>query len=201
MKILCLYHNGCALELFEWLKKQGHEIICCSEKLEEHWCKGQNFDLTVSYTYRYILERDILSALNQNVVNIHNSYLPWNRGADPNIWSIAEDTPRGVTIHYMDTGLDKGSIIAQKLVGKKEGETLRSSYEELDKAAKELFREAFAFYKDWPQMKKRPLGMGTYHSLKDGEPIKSVIDTYELTADEFKERLKVLSNIKTGGIR
>jgi len=171
------------------------------EKLDEQWCREQKFDLAVSYTYRYILTRDILAALNHNVVNIHNSYLPWNRGADPNLWSLAGDTPRGVTLHYIDTALDKGYIIAQKLVGKDETETLRSSYEALDMAAKELFKEAFVFYKDWPEMKKLPLGKGSYHSLKDGELVKGVIDTYELRATEFKDRLKRTLHMETGGNR
>ena len=190
MKILCLYNNECAVELFEWIKEQGHETICSSEKLRAQWCREQKFDLAVSYTYRYILTEEILLLLNQNVVNIHNAYLPWNRGADPNIWSIVDDTPRGVTLHYMDTSLDKGSIIAQKLVGKKPGETLRSSYEELDKAAKELFKEAFIYYKDWPQMKKIPLSKGTYHSLKDGMTVKDIIETYDMSLDMFKKRLE-----------
>lgn len=189
MKILCLYNNACAEELFEWLREQGHETVCCSEKLDEEWCREQKFDLTVSYTYRYILKEKVLEALNNNVVNIHNAYLPWNRGADPNIWSIVEETPRGVTLHYMDASLDKGYIIAQKMVEKREGETLKSSYDDLDRAAKELFREVFPFYKDWQGMKKIPLGTGSYHSLKDGHQIKSVIDSYDLTTVEFKERL------------
>ena len=178
------------MELFEWLQSQGHETVYYSEKLEEKWCREQKFDLTVSYTYRYILGQNILEALHNNAVNIHNAYLPWNRGADPNIWSIIDDTPRGVTLHYMDASLDKGHIIAQKLVEKKEGETLKSSYDELDKAAKELFREAVPYYKYWQEMKKVPLGAGSYHSLKDGQRIKSVIDSYDLTTDEFKERIE-----------
>ena len=93
MKILCLYNNECALELFQWLKEQGHKTVVCTERLNVEWCRNQNFDLTVSYTYRYILTADILEALNGNVVNIHNSVLPWNRGADPNIWSIVKILP------------------------------------------------------------------------------------------------------------
>lgn len=190
MRILCLYHNECALDLFNWLKGQGNQITFYKEKISPEWCEKQQFDLTVSYTYRYILTREILEALGGNVVNLHNSYLPWNRGADPNIWSIVEDTPRGVTLHYIDIGLDKGPIITQKLVGKEDGETLRSSYEKLDREAKQLFKEAFAYYKDWPQMKKAPLDAGTYHSVKDGDKIKVMIDTYDITVKEFIKRLK-----------
>lgn len=190
MKILCLYGNECALELFEWLGEQGHDVTLCTEKVNPEWCKGRQFDLAVSYTYRHILTDAQLKALDYNAVNIHNSFLPWNRGADPNIWSIVDDTPRGVTLHYMDEELDRGGIIVQELVEEKLGETLHSSYEELDKAAKQLFRTAFAYYRHWPEMKKLPSGRGTYHSLKDGERIKSMIDDYDMTVVRFKERVK-----------
>lgn len=199
MKVLCLYQNKCAIELFQWIQEQGHEIVPYTKRLNVSWCREEKFDLAVSYTYRYILTQDILLALNHNVVNIHNSYLPWNRGADPNIWSIVDDSPRGVTLHYMDATLDKGYIIGQRLVGEEIGETLRSSYEKLDKTAKELFQEAFAFYEDWPNMKKIPLGKGTYHSVQDGTAIKSVIDTYELTVVEFKERLQAVLHTEADG--
>lgn len=192
MKILCLYNNECALELFGWLGAQGHDITLCAKKIDSDWCKAKQFDLAVSYTYRYILTKSHLAALDDNAVNIHNSFLPWNRGADPNIWSIIDGTPRGVTLHYMDESLDRGCIIAQQLVEKKPGETLRSSYEALDAVAKKLFRAAFAYYRHWPEMKKMPSGTGSYHSLKDGERMKAVIDTYDMTVDSFKERIKKL---------
>lgn len=189
MRILCLYNNECALSLFEWLEKQGHQILLCTDKIEAQWCKDQRFDLTVSYTYRYIITEDILDALNNNAVNIHTSYLPWNRGADPNIWSIVEETPRGVTIHYMDAGLDSGRIIAQSLVPLVENDTLKSSYDRLDEEAKRLFKSVFPFYKFWPEMRKKAEGRGTYHALNDGVEIKSMIQTYDVRVDIFKENI------------
>ena len=162
LKILGLYNNDCAVDLFEWLQEQGHEVILCTDRLDVAWCKEQHFDLAVSYTYRYILSSELLEALNNNVINLHNSLLPWNRGADPNLWSIAENTPRGVTLHYMDAGLDKGYVIAQDIVPdivpsvpsivsvpthekaeKAENiATLKTTYDALDLAAKSLFKKA-----------------------------------------------------------
>ena len=113
MKILCLYNNECALPLFDNIRKLGHETVLMTERLSLDYVKSENFDLAVSYTYRYIIPGDIIRALKGNIVNLHNSYLPYNRGADPNLWSFAEKTPRGVTLHYMDEGLDKGYIIVQ----------------------------------------------------------------------------------------
>lgn len=196
MKILCLYKNDCAIELFNWLERNGHTVVLWKEKLEESWCREQKFDLIVNYTYGFILTESVLKTLNYNAVNIYNSYLPWNRWADPNIWGILDDTPRGVTLHYMEPELDKGAIIAQKMVCDGEQGTLKSSYDNLDRAAKELFKETFKFYQYWTEMKKRSIFKGNYHSIKDGKVIYSVIDTYDLPVFELK---KGLTNYVGGG--
>lgn len=79
----------------------------------------------------------------------------------------------------MDVGLDKGYIIAQEVVDDIGNQTLHSSYMNLDTAAKGMFRKTFRYYWHWPGMEKICRREGTYHSLKDGEAIKSVIDTYD----------------------
>lgn len=190
MKILGLYNNELALELFQALTALGHEVTLMKERLDPEWCKSQGFDLTVSYTYRFLLNQEVIESLNNNVVNLHNSYLPWNRGADPNLWSIALKTPRGVSLHYVDTGLDKGELITQRLVLDTDQETLSSSYLNLHRAAIDMFLEAFSVYPHWQGMRKKALGKGSYHSVRDGERMKSVIDSYDLSIEEFRERLK-----------
>lgn len=198
MKILCLYNNECAIELFRWMEKEGHETYLSAARLDVNWCKEKRFDLAVSYTYRHIITEDALDAFHHNVVNLHNSYLPWNRGADPNIWSVIDDTPRGVSLHYVNSKLDKGDIIAQKLTVMEAGETLRSSYVKLDKEAKSLFKEAFRYYKYWPQMRKKAMGKGSYHSLADAADIKECIDTYDISFEEFRKRANdiIQKNVK-----
>ncbi len=194
MKILCLYNNPCAKELFDWLYEQGNETVLCSERFDANWCLSQQFDLAVSYTYRYILNREQIEALNRNVVNLHNSYLPWNRGADPNIWSLIDGTPRGVSLHYVDERLDKGNIIAQKFVMDSNDETFESSYQNLDQAAKELFKEAFRFYLYWREMQKVAVGKGSYHSTKDGMEIKKNIASYDMKVSDFRRGGVILLN-------
>lgn len=187
MKILCLYNNPCAVEMFEALREQGHEIVLMEEKLTAEWCREQQFDLAVSYTYRYILTAELLEALGNRAVNIHNSMLPWNRGADPNIWSIVDRTPRGVTLHFMDAALDKGYIIAQKTVEDTDEETFTSSYNNLDRAAKELLAEMMPLYPYWESMKKQAMGKGSYHSVADGRAIKELIPSYDMKISEFRK--------------
>lgn len=102
MKILGVFNNEYALELFQWLENEGHETVCCLDKLNAIWCRKWLFDLAVNYTYRYILSDDIISSFNNAI------------------------------------------------------------------------------------------GKGTYHALNDAMVIKSVIDTYDLSITEFRERLENL---------
>jgi len=101
------------------------------------------------------------------VINLHISLLPWNKGADPNLWSFLEDTPKGVTIHYVDRGVDTGDILAQQQVDYLPEDTLRTSYDRLSKAIEDLFKRV------WPDIRAGGLkslpqpGGGTYHRLND----------------------------------
>ena len=208
MKILCLYNNHIAVELFDWIGSQGHKITHYSERLDSSWCQNQSFDLTVSYTYRYILTSDVIEALNNNVVNIHTSYLPFNRGADPNIWSILDSTPRGVTLHYIDAQLDHGDVIAQTilppvlsvaegLVGRDSEDkrgypTLSSTYNDLDHAAKELFKTAFSYYPYWDGMRKSSTQTGSYHRSFELAEFKKQLDSYDVDIYTARKIYKAL---------
>src|SRR5690606_4616175 len=71
------------------------------------------FDLVVSFGYRHIIKQHVLETSRRPCLNLHMSYLPYNRGAHPNCWSWMDGTPSGVTIHEIDSGLDTGPIVAQ----------------------------------------------------------------------------------------
>ncbi|MBR0093020.1 MAG: hypothetical protein IJP92_15125 [Lachnospiraceae bacterium] len=193
MKILCLYNNTIATELFEQIAAAGHETILSTEAPDVAFYESGAFDLTISYTFRHILRQEHLDALGGNTVNLHNSYLPYNRGTSPNLWSILEGTPRGVSLHYMDAQLDKGRIITQVLLPPVRGdETLRSTYEALDRAAKSLLLDALTWYPMWPSMCKLPEGQGTYHSLKDEKRYLDALVSYDMTVEEFLLRYRAL---------
>lgn len=179
MKILCLYGNECALSLFEWLKHEGHEITLWKKSLTVGMVESMYFDLTVSYTYQYIIGQDVIDALRNNVVNIHTSYLPYNRGSYPNIFSIIDHSPRGVTLHYINAGVDEGDIIAQKIVQLKPDATLKTSYDELDTEAKRLFMTAFEYYEYWNTMRKKPICMGSVHKEKEFLKIKNEFENWD----------------------
>lgn len=96
-------------------------------------------DLIISFGYRHLIKKDVIDYFPNRIINLHISLLPWNRGADPNFWSWFDNTPKGVTIHLIDEGLDTGSILFQKTVNLHDSETLASSYEILQSEIIALF--------------------------------------------------------------
>jgi methionyl-tRNA formyltransferase len=122
-------------------------------------------DFIVSYGYRHLLRRPLLGSV--PAVNLHISYLPWNRGADPNLWSWIDDTPKGVTIHDIDEGMDTGPIIAQRLVDFGDNETLASSYAKLRRAVEEVFEEVWPMIRDGSARRTPQRGHGSSHRVRD----------------------------------
>ena len=121
-------------------------------------------DLVISYNYRHIVPEEFIT---ERMINIHISFLPWNRGADPNFWSWLDHTPKGVSIHQIDKGIDTGPIICQREVTFGFGPTLRSTYERLQSEAVDLFKEEWAWIKNgWYTAVPQSPG-GSFHRKKD----------------------------------
>ena len=151
------------------IRGNQHEIVARELPIDVPFLKESQIDFVVSFGYRHIIKYDVLNYLRDRIINMHISYLPWNRGADPNLWSFLEDTPKGVTIHFMDEGIDTGDIIAQKeLFFDCDHATLATTYAQLQAEMISLFRET------WPlidirggAIHRRQPAKGTCHRLSD----------------------------------
>ncbi len=74
--------------------------------------KGLDIDLIVTCAYGQIIPKEVLDLPKRGCVNVHASILPKYRGSAPIQWAIMNgDKKTGVTIMYMDEGMDTGDII------------------------------------------------------------------------------------------
>lgn len=172
--VLFLTNNDNTMPLLSWLRERCN-VIEMREKITLEYVREINPDLVVSFNYRYIIKKDVISFLDKKIINMHISYLPWNKGSNPNFWSFFDKTPKGVTIHQLDEGLDTGNILFQReLFFEENKETFMSSYSKLLEEIIELFKENWETIRDmrWeaiPQEKE-----GTYHTMKDMDEIQKV---------------------------
>ena len=68
-------------------------------------------DLILIYGYRHLLNKQFRDKFKNKIINLHPSYLPFGRGCYPNFWSCVDDTPKGVSLHFINEGLDTGDIL------------------------------------------------------------------------------------------
>lgn len=194
MRVLLL--GPARLGLEGYLESVGDEVVRMNSPLPVVSSLLIEYDFVVSYGYRHLIRQDWLSVIPNQIINLHISYLPWNRGADPNLWSFLDDTPKGVSIHFVDAGIDTGPLIARRTVLSEPGDTLASSYARLSAAVEDLFRE------DWPAIRAgsvipvpQPPG-GSYHRLKDRKrvehlltrgwdtPVKELVKSYRILMEQ-----------------
>lgn len=170
--ILFLTNNQESLSLYQWLKEResDREVYVISNKLTYDMIKDLDPAFLVSYNYRYIIPGEILQYMQGKAVNLHTSYLPYNRGSSPNFFSFLEDTPKGVTIHEMTAELDKGRILCRKEISFDESEeTFASTYNRLQQEIMELFKENWENIKNGTLTGFLPTEKGSYHTVKQLE--------------------------------
>ena len=160
-KILFLGYSREQTSLIDDLVNKKCEVWHTDEKIQNI----VGYDLIICYGYRHILKKEVIESAKAPIVNLHISYLPWNRGAHPNFWSFYECTPSGVTIHLIDEGVDTGAIIYQRYVNFDiEEDTFSKTFKKLIVEIEKLFKENIdeLIYKNFiatPQRRK-----GSYHS-------------------------------------
>lgn len=158
-------------ELITFMISSGDTVTQWEGSLSADMEIVKGSDFLVSYGYRKIIRKPVLDLFINRAINLHISYLPYNRGADPNLWSFLDDTRKGVTIHYMLPEVDAGEILVQREVTMSPEDTLITSYERLTGSIESLFKEY------WPAIRAgkqrsvpQPTG-GSSHLLCERETI------------------------------
>jgi methionyl-tRNA formyltransferase len=181
---MLILYLGKSSKLIDFLKDEGNDVMHHDEK--EHPVYGASYDCIISYGYGYKISKEMVQAVKGRAINLHISYLPWNRGANPNYWSWKENTPKGVTIHYVDDGIDTGDIIIQKFVQfpTEPGYTLRDAYQLLSERIEDMFIHNWhgIFY----LTRRKQIEGGSVHTTKDKMDLVDGWDTKVLEIEGSK---------------
>jgi phosphoribosylglycinamide formyltransferase-1 len=111
----------------------------CHETREERdlvmatWLEEHGVELVVLAGYMHLLTPRFLDRFPNRIVNVHPSLLPAFPGAhaiDDALDAGASTT--GVTVHYVDEGLDSGEVIVQEEVAVEPRETLVQRIHEVE---------------------------------------------------------------------
>ena len=106
---------------------------------------------------------------NLGCINIHPSALPYYRGPVPTAWAIENgETQFGITIHYMDEGIDTGDILIQEKHAINDDETGYELYTRAMTLGFDLFRNNFKKIINGEIKATPQIGIGSYYGKKNG---------------------------------
>lgn len=133
-EISLVFSNNPAAQGLDYAKQKGLKTICIPSKyrpdrmaydleilkhLREH-----KIDLVCLAGYMRILTDSLVNAFPGRMMNIHPSLLPSFKGAHAQKQALDYGVKlTGCTVHFVDTGIDTGAIIAQKVVPVINGDT------------------------------------------------------------------------------
>jgi methionyl-tRNA formyltransferase len=102
-------------------------------------------DLLVVMAYGQILPQALLDVPPLGALNLHASLLPRHRGAAPvHAAVLAGDDKSGITVMWMDAGLDTGNVLLRAPCPIESGETAGSLHDKLADLAPQALAEALA---------------------------------------------------------
>ncbi|MDR3000513.1 MAG: hypothetical protein LBU89_04530 [Fibromonadaceae bacterium] len=149
-----------------------------------------NIDYFILAWWPYIVKESFFSIPKIGTLNFHPSYLPYNRGKHPSFWNIIEEVPYGVTIHFVDKGIDSGDIIFQKEIAKDWLDTGYSLYQKSLKMIVQLFIDNFENIKSGNYERRCQPNYGTFHYAKEmNEKLELKLDE-KVTARELLNLLR-----------
>ncbi len=123
------------------------------------------YQLVLSLHCKQLFPKKLVNGV--RCINVHPGFNPFNRGWYPQVFSIINKLPAGVTIHEMDELLDHGPIIVQKMVEIQSWETSYDVYSKIQNIEIELLSAHLRDILDNNYDTKKPVSKGNINLKKD----------------------------------
>jgi methionyl-tRNA formyltransferase len=107
------------------------------------YLRNLNLDFIFSIQYDQIINQPVIDTAKFGAINLHFAPLPRYRGVSPiGLALLNGESEFGVTMHYMDPGVDTGDIISQKIFPINSIKNARELYDLVVIYAGELFENS-----------------------------------------------------------
>lgn len=104
--------------------------------------KNIDIDLIVTCAYGQIVPQGVLDLPKYGAINVHASLLPKYRGSAPIQWAIMNgDAETGITLMYMDAGMDTGDIIVKETCLIDKNDNVGTLHDKLSMLGTKLLKE------------------------------------------------------------
>ncbi len=182
-------------EVKKYALEKGAEVISPASLKDEDIIKtleDTNADLFIVTAYGRILSKRILDIPKLGCVNVHASLLPYLRGAAPINRAIMNgDKIGGVTIMFMDVGMDTGDIILKKEIEIKDEWCAGEYHDALAECGKEALKEFLAIAESGSIPREAQDGEKATYAAKIGND--DAYLTFNETSAAVRNRIRGLS--------
>lgn len=126
----------------EELKLNVRQFTKIKDNYVIEYLRSLDIDFIFSIQYDQIVNQNVIDSAKFGAINLHFAPLPRYRGVSPIAFALINGEQEfGVTLHYMDPGVDTGDIINQRFFNINNIENARSLYDlSVDNAVK-LFED------------------------------------------------------------
>lgn len=126
-----------------------HNTADINSSQSREFLSSQEPDLFILALFGQILGGDVLSIARLGCVNFHPSLLPRHRGLMPVFWSLSmNEEQTGVSVHFVDKGIDTGRLISQISVPIRPDDSEHSLYARTCRIGADMLLEAVKVIRD-----------------------------------------------------
>ena len=130
------------------------------------WVQREEVDVILSVAAPEILKPDVLGAPTWGCLNVHTAKLPRYRGMLPTFWALYHgDDEIGVTVHTMETEIDRGKIAGQTTFPVRDTDTLDDVIKRGKKVGGQLAADVLANLREGALQLKPMEGEESYFSF------------------------------------
>ena len=124
-------------------ERDGHADRAGRDAAIADWLEGIGVDLVVLAGYMELLSPGFVQRFRDRIVNVHPALLPSFAGLDPIGQALEHGVGvTGVTVHFVDEGVDSGPIILQRAIEVPYTRDRSKLEEEIHRVEHELLPEA-----------------------------------------------------------
>jgi methionyl-tRNA formyltransferase len=185
-----LYCSPKGAHLFKSELSAGSIAVVDLNKVKRNWVL--KYDLGISAHCKQIFPVELLRDV--RCFNIHPGFNPYNRGWFPQVFSIINKQPIGVTIHEMDEKIDHGEIVIQKKLTIDEDYTSKDVYDRLIELEFECFEEVIDSLTDNTYKSFPPADEGNYNSISDYRSLCEIDLDKSITMREAIDYLRAMTH-------
>lgn len=147
----------------EWEREAGPEQVAHLRAVAP--------DLGIVAWWPFLLRPDVFTVPPLGCLNFHPSLLPHGRGKHPNFWALRDGTPFGVSLQFVDAGIDTGPVAFQQTLEVTWEDTGATLHTRARAAVVELFKANFPriLRGDLPRQ-IQAMEAGSFHWGRELEP-------------------------------